>query len=208
MKQKSKILSAILTTVLFIFILSSVSLAAERKVVPSPIKDMKTIQPPVTTLEICKDPTVKNFNVTKTLSGNVATFTMTGQLCNNGPGNYNQPGNNLEAHFNVYTGYGPQFSYPASGETKFFTQAVGPVLNSNQCMSFTQTYTRDKVLHWGFPSPAVAPKPNEKSMKLLFEFFVRDAKGSLGTSSQPKSLDCNTTNNLLSQTFEMTVSTQ
>lgn len=208
MKQESKVFSVMLTAIFLMVTFSSVSFAADRKTVPSPAKDMKTVQPPAPTLEICKDPTVKNFNVTKTLSGNVATFTMTGQVCNNGPGNYNQPGNNLEAHFNVYTGYGPQFSYPASGETKFFTQTVGPVLNSNQCMSFTQTYTRDKVLHWGFPSPAAAPKPNEKSMKLLLEFFVRDAKGSLGTSSQPKSLDCNTTNNLLSQTFEMTVSTQ
>ena len=133
---------------------------------------------------------------------------MTGQVCNNGPGNYNQPGNNLEAHFNVYTGYGPQFSYPASGEVKFYTQTVGPVLNNNQCMSFTQTYTRDKVLQWGFTSPAAAPPANSKQMKLLFEFFVRDAKGLLGTSSQPKSLDCNTGNNLLSQTYEMTISTQ
>jgi hypothetical protein len=207
MKQKSKVLSVLLTAILLI-VFSSVSFAVDRKTVPSTVKDMKTIQPPVTTLEICKDPTVRNFNVTKTLSGNVATFTMTGQVCNSGPGNYNQPGNNLEAHFNVYTGYGPQFSYPASGETKFFTQTVGPVLNSNQCMSFTQTYTRDKVLQWGFKPPIAAPKPNEKQVKLLFEFFVRDAKGLLGTSSQPKSLDCNTTNNLLSQTFEMTVSTQ
>jgi hypothetical protein len=208
MKQTSKALSVILTTLFLIVVFSSVSFAVDRKPVASPTTGMKVVQQPAPNLEICKDPAVKNFNVTKTLSGNVATFTMTGQVCNNGPGNYNQPGNNLEAHFNVYTGYGPQFSYPASGETKFFTQTVGPVLNNSQCMSFTQTFTRNKVLHWGFPSPAAAPKPNEKPMKLLFEFFVRDAKGSLGTSSQPKSLDCNTGNNLLSQTYEMTVSTQ
>ena len=207
MKQESKVLSVIMTALLIVAF-SSVCIAGNKPPVVSPNTNMTAVKPPVANLEICKDLAVKNFNVTKTLSGNVATFTMTGQVCNNGPGNYNQPGNNLEAHFNVYTGYGPQFSYPASGETKFFTQPVGPVLNNNQCMSFTQTYTRNKVLHWGFPSLAAAPKPNEKPMKLLFEFFVRDAKGSLGTSSQPKSLDCNTTNNLLSQTFEMTVSTQ
>lgn len=208
MKQTSKTLSVILTTLLLIVTFSSVSLAANRQLAPASAKDMKVVQQPGPNFDICRDPAVRNFNVTKSLSGKVATFTMTGQVCNNGPGNYNQPGNNLEAHFNVYTGYGPQFSYPASGETKFFTQTVGPVLNNNQCMSFTQTYTRDKVLQWGFTSPAAAPPANSKQMKLLFEFFVRDAKGLLGTSSQPKSLDCNTTNNLLSQTFEMTVSTQ
>lgn len=205
MKRTSKILSVILTVLLGVT-LSSVSIAAERQPTASPVKDMKTFPPAGTALELCKDPTVKYFNVTKTLSGNVATFTMTGQVCNNGPGDYNQADNALQANFNVYTGYGPMFSYPASGETKFFTQTVGPVLKNGQCMSFTQTYKRDKVLHWGFPSPAMAPKPNEKSVKLLFEFFVRDAKGTLGTSSQKKSLDCNTGNNLLSQTFEMTVS--
>ena len=70
-------------------------------------KDVKVVQKPVPDLDICKDPAVKNFNITKTLSNNVATFTMTGQVCNNGPGNYNQPDNFLEAHFNVYAGYGP-----------------------------------------------------------------------------------------------------
>lgn len=207
MKQKSKVLSVLLAAILLV-VFSSVCIAVDRKPVTSPTTGMKVVQQPVPNLEICKDPAVRNFNVAKTLSGNVATFTMTGQICNNGPGDYNQPGNNLEAHFNVYAGYGPQFSYPAAGDVKFFTQPIGPVLKSNQCMSFTQTYTRDKVLQWGFKPPIAAPKPNEKQMKLLFEFFVRDAKGLLGTSSQPKSLDCNTTNNLLSQTFEMTVSTQ
>jgi len=208
MKQTSKALSVILTTLFLIVAFSSVCLAGNKPPVASPTTGMTVVKQPVPNLDICKDPAVRNFNVTKTLSGNVATFTLTGQVCNNGPGNYNQPGNNLEAHFNVYTGYGPQFSYPASGETKFFTQTVGPLLNNNQCMSFTQTYTRNKVLQWGFKPPIAAPKPNEKQVKLLFEFFVRDAKGLLGTSSQPKSLDCNTGNNLLSQTYEMTVSTQ
>ena len=207
MKQTSKILSVILTTLLIVAF-SAVCIAGNKPPVVSPNTNMTAVKPPVANLEICKDPTVKNFNVSKSLSGNVATFTMTGQVCNNGPGDYNQPGNNLNAHFNVYTAYGPQFSYPASGEVKFFTQPVGQVLKNGQCMSFTQTYSRDKVLKWGFNPPTAAPPANQKQVKMLFEFFVRDAKGSLGTSSQLKSLDCNTSNNLLSQTLEMTVSTQ
>lgn len=207
MKQSRKVLSVILT-ILLIVAFSSVCIAGNKPPVMSPTTSMTAVKPPVANLEICKDPTVRNFNVTKSLSGNVATFTMTGQVCNNGPGDYNQPGNNLEAHFNVYTGYGPMFSYPASGETKFFTQPVGPVLKNGQCMSFTQTYTRDKVLKWGFNPPTAAPPANQKQVRLLFEFFVRDAKGTLGTSSQQKSLDCNTSNNLLSKTYEMMVSTQ
>jgi len=206
MKQTRKILSVMLT-VLLIVVFSSVCIAENKPSAVSPTRGMTVVKPPATALELCKDPTVRNFNVAKTLSGNVATFTMTGQVCNNGPGNYNQPGNNLEAHFNVYTGFGPMFSYAASGETKFYTQTVGPVLNSNQCMSFTQTYTRDKVLKWGFNPPTAAPPANQKQVKLMFEFFVRDAKGMIGTSIQPKSLDCNTNNNLLSQTYEMTIST-
>lgn len=207
MKQTSKILSVILTGLLVVAF-SSVCIAGNKPPVASQATGMTVVKPPVPNLDICKDPTVRNFNVTKTLSGNVATFTMTGQLCNNGPGDYNQPGNNLEAHFNVYTGYGPMFSYPASGEAKFFTQPVGQVLKNGQCMSFTQTYTRDKVLKWGFNPPTAAPPANQKQVRMLFEFFVRDAKGLIGTSSQPKSLDCNTGNNLQSQTFEMMVSTQ
>lgn len=206
MKKTRKTLSVIFTTLFLIVAFSSVSLAVNRQLAPGPAKDMKVIQQPAPQFDICKDPTVRNFNVTKTLSGNVATFTMTGQVCNNGPGDYNQPGNNLETHFNVYTAYGPMFSYPASGEAKFFTQLVGPVLKNGQCMSFTQTYTRDKVLKWGFNPPTAAPPANQKQVKMMFEFFVRDAKGSLGTSSQQKSLDCNTSNNLLSQIYEMTIS--
>ncbi|HON58446.1 MAG TPA: hypothetical protein PLT45_02805 [Smithella sp.] len=207
MKKSSQILSGTTAILFFIVTMSFIGLAAERQPAASQTTGIKAIQPPVANLEVCKDPAVSNFNVTKTLANNVATFTMTGQVCNNGPGDYNQPDNPLEAHFNVYAAYGPMFSYAAAGDTKFYTKPIGSVLKKSQCMTFTQTYTRDKVLHWGFPSPAAAPKPNEKPMKLLFEFFVRDAKGLLGTSSQPKSLDCNTSNNLQSQTYEMTIST-
>ena len=110
MKQASKALSVFLSTSFLIVVLSSVCLAVDRQAVTTAPKDMKVVQQPVANLEICKDPAVKNFNIAKTLSNNVATFTMTGQVCNNGPGNYNQPDNILEAHFNVYAGYGPQFS--------------------------------------------------------------------------------------------------
>jgi hypothetical protein len=206
MKQTSKILSVILT-VLFIVAFSSVCIAGDKPPVVSPATGIKVIQP-VPNIDICRDPAVSNFNITKTLSGNVASFTMTGQVCNNGPGDWNKPDDILEAHFNVYAGYGPQFSYPAAADVKFFTQPVGPVLKKNQCMTFTQNYTRDKVLHWGFTPPTAAPPANQKQMKLLFEFFVRDAKGLIGIAGQPKSLDCNTNNNLTSQTFEMTISTQ
>jgi hypothetical protein len=205
MKQTSKSLSVILTTLLLIAALSSVSLAAN-KPVASAAKDTKAVQQPAPNLDICKDPAVSNFTVTKTLSNNVATFTMTGQVCNNGPGDYN-PDNILNAHFNVYASYGPMFSYPAAGEVKFFTKPVGPVLKKSQCMSFSQTFTRDKVLQWGFKPPTAPMAANEKQMKLLFEFFVRDAKGTLGTVSQLKSLDCNSSNNIASQTFEMMIIT-
>ena len=207
MKQTSKTLSVILSTLFLIVVLSSFCLAADRQAVNTAPKDMKVVQQPVPNLDICKDPAVSNFSVTKTLSNNVATFTMTGQVCNNGPGDYNQPDNILQAHFNVYAGYGPQFSYPAAADVKFFTQKVGPVLNKSQCMTFTQIFKREKVLQWGFKPPTAAPKGNEKQMKLLFEFLVRDAKGTLGTSSQQKSLDCNANNNISSQAFEMTIST-
>ncbi len=208
MTKSGKFFVIIVGTLFFISASAWVCLAGDRQPAASVTAGMKAVQQPVGHLEICRDPAVSNFNVNKTLVNNVATFTMTGQVCNNGPGDWNLPDNALEAHFNVYAAYGPQFSYPASGDVKFFTKPVGTILKKSQCMSFTQTYTRDKVLHWGFPSLAAAPKPNEKPMKLLFEFFVRDAKGTLGTSSQPKSLDCNTTNNLQSQTYEMTISTQ
>ena len=107
MKQTSKTLSVILSALFLIVVLSSFCLAADRQAMTTAPKDVKVVQKPVPDLDICKDPAVKNFNITKTLSNNVATFTMTGQVCNNGPGNYNQPDNFLEAHFNVYAGYGP-----------------------------------------------------------------------------------------------------
>ena len=198
MKKIRKTLSVIFSTLFLTLSLVSGAFAANAPSVTSSVKDVKVVQPPV----LCKDPTVSNFNITKTLSNNIATFTMTGKVCNNGPGDYNQPDNALEAHFNVYAAYGPMFSYPAAGEVKFFTQIVGPVLKKGECKSFSQVFTRGKVLQWGFRPP----QANEKQMKLLFEFFVRDAKGTLGTVSQPKGFDCNLNNNLLSQTFEMMVS--
>jgi len=206
MKQKSKVLFVILTAVFFTVAFSFAGFAAEKQSVTSSVSNVKVVKPP-TPIDLCKDPAVSNLNVTKTLSGNVATFTVTGQLCNNGPGDYNQPDNALQAIFGFYPAYAPQYSYAAAGEAKFFTKPAGTVLKKNQCMTFTQTYTRNKVLHWGLPSPAMAPKPNEKGMKLLIEFFVRDAKSLIGTVAMPKALDCNTSNNLLSQTFEMTIST-
>ena len=198
MKRSRKALSFILAVLFFIVALPSLSVAANAQPLMS-TQDIKVVKPPV----LCRDPAVSNFNITKTLTNHTATFTMTGKVCNNGPGDYNQPNNALEAHFNVYAAYGPMFSYPAAGEVKFFTQTVGTTLKKGECKSFTQVFTREKVLQWGFK----APKPNEKQMKLLFEFFVRDAKGTLGTVSQPKGLDCNPNNNLLSQTFDMMVST-
>ena len=207
MKQSSKALSVILTILFLIVALSFVCLAGDKQPVASPATGMKVIQQPIPNLDICRDPAVSNFSVTKTLSNNVATFTMTGQVCNNGPGDWNKPDDVLEAHFDVSASYAPQFSYAAAHDTKYFTQTVGPVLKKSQCMSFTQKFTRDKVLQWGFKPPTVPPKANEKQMKLLFEFFVRDAKGTLGTVSQPKSLDCNANNNISSQTLEMTIST-
>lgn len=195
MMKSFKILSAFLAACL---IFSSVAFAVVKPAIADSKKPIKVVKPPI---YVCTDPAVRNFSVSKTLINNVATFTMTGQVCNNGPGNYNQPDNALQANFNVYAGYGPMFSYPASGDVKFFTQSVGTVLQKSQCKSFTQKITRDKVLQWGLRKPA----PNEKQMKLLFEFFVRDAKGTLGTSSQVKSLDCNTNNNLSSQTLEMMI---
>ena len=208
MKQTSKALSVILTTLFLVIVFSSVCLAGDKLPAASTVKDIKVIQQPGPNLDICRDPAVSNFSITKTLANNVATFTMTGQVCNNGPGDWNKPDDILEAHFNVYAGYGPQFSYPAAADVKFFTQPVGPVLKKNQCMTFTQKFTRDKVLQWGFAPPTAAVPANQKQMKLLFEFFVRDAKGLIGIAGQPKSLDCNTNNNLLSQTFEMMISTQ
>ena len=208
MKQTSKALSVILTTLFLIVALSAVCLAGDKPPVASPTTGIKVIQQPVTNLEICRDPAVSNFNVTKTLSNGVATFTMTGQVCNNGPGDWNKPDDVLEAHFDVSAAYAPQFSYMAAHDTKYFTQTVGPVLKKSQCMPFTQIFTRDKVLHWGFNPPTAAPPANQRQMRLLFEFYVRDAKGAMGRADQPKSLDCNTNNNTASQTFEMTISTQ
>jgi len=151
---------------------------------------------------------VSNFNVTKTLVSNVATFTMTGQVCNNGPGDWNKPDDALEAHFDVFAAYAPQFSYAAAGDVKYFKQTVGPVLKKNQCMTFTQKFTRDKVLQWGFAPPTAAVPANSRQMKLMFQFYVRDAQSKMGRADQPKSLDCNINNNILSQTFEMMISTK
>lgn len=206
MKKTSKVLSVILTTLLLLVAFSSAGLAVDKQTIPGSAKNVNVLPPPGGNFAICMDPAVKNFNVTKSLAGNVATFTMSGQICNNGPGDWNKPDNLLEANFAVYNGYAPQFSYAAGGNPKFFKQTVGPVLKKNQCMSFTQTYTRDKVLQWGFKPPTVPPKANEKQMKLMFEFYVRDAKGLIGVGAQPKALDCNLNNNLLSQTFEMMIS--
>ena len=207
MKQTSKALSVILKTLFLIVAFSSVCLAGNNPPVASPTTNLKVVQQPVPNLDICRDPAVSNFNVTKTLSNGVATFTMTGQVCNNGPGDWNKPDDVLEAHFDVSAAYAPQFSYAAAGDVKYFTQTVGPVLKKSQCMTFTQKFTRDKVLQWGFTPPTAAPPANQRQMRLLFEFYVRDAKSQIGRADQPKSLDCNTNNNLSSQTFEMMIST-
>jgi len=207
MKQTSKALSVILTTLFLIVAFSSVCLAGDKSPVASPATNLKVMQP-VPNLDICKDPAVSNFNITKTLVNNVATFTMTGQVCNNGPGDWNKSDDPLEAHFDVFAAYAPQFSYAAAGDVKYFTQTVGPILKKNQCMTFTQKFTRDKVLQWGFAPPTAAVPANSRQMKLMFQFYVRDAQSKMGRADQPKSLDCNANNNILSQTFEMTISTK
>ncbi|MDX9746569.1 MAG: hypothetical protein RBU31_08530 [Syntrophales bacterium] len=211
MKNTQRILFIMLLTSFFITALTSASMAVDPQPVTGNMK--KTPRPVVTDkmkknllgeqITICKDPTVSNFSISKTLINNTARFTLTGRICNNGPGDYNQPDNPLEGHFNIYAAYGPLFSYPASGDAKFYTQTVGPILKKGQCVSLTQVFTRGQVLQWGFKDP----NPGEKQMKLLFEFFVRDAKGTLGTVSMPKGLDCNPSNNLLSKTFDMMIST-
>ncbi|HBI47731.1 MAG TPA: hypothetical protein DDX93_03315 [Smithella sp.] len=208
MKQTSKVLSVSLTTLFIIVAFSSVSLAGNKPPVASPTTSITVVKQPVPNLDICKDPAVSNFNVTKTLSNGIATFTMTGQVCNNGPGDWNKPDDALEAHFDALAAYAPQFSYAAAGDVKYFTQTVGPVLKKNQCLTFTQKFTRDKVLQWGFAPPTAAIPANSRQMRLMFEFYVRDAQSKMGRADQPKSLDCNANNNILSQTFEMTISTQ
>lgn len=209
MKQTTKTLSVVFTVVFFTVALSSVSFAVDPRTLSPTIKDMhKDIQntPGVgTAISLCADPAVSSFNVAKALAGNIATFTMTGNICNNGPADYNHTDNPLVANFNVYAGYGPMFSYVAAGELKNFKQTIGPILKKGQCLPFTQTYTRGNILQWGFKTP----KSNEKQMKLMFEFLVRDAKGTLGTVSQQKSLDCNAANNINTnpQIFEMMIGT-
>ena len=201
MNNTGKALYAVITTMLFVFVFSVVGFAAPAQPVAASSKEIKVVQKPGTNIAICVDPAVQNFNVTKSLSGNVATFTMSGQVCNNGPGDWNKPDNALEAYFTVYNAYAPQFSYAAGGIAKNFKKTVGTVLKKNQCVSFTETYTRDKVLQWGFGSNTAT----QKQMKLMIEFYVRDAKGMIGTGSQPNALACNLNNNLLSKTFEMTI---
>ena len=65
MKQTSKALSVILTTLFLIVAFSSVCLAGDKSPVPSPATNLKVMQP-VPNLDICKDPAVSNFNITKT----------------------------------------------------------------------------------------------------------------------------------------------
>jgi hypothetical protein len=202
MKHTSKVLYATIMTISVVFALSSVCFAGTAQPVTSSVKDIKAVQVPGGGISLCVDPTVKNFNITKSLSGKVATFTITGQVCNNGPGDWNKPDNALEANFTVYNAYAPQFSYAAGGIAQNIKKTVGTVLKKNQCVSFTQTYTRDKILQWGFANNTAT----QKQMKLMFEFYVRDAKGLIGVGAQPKALDCNLDNNLLSQTFEMMIS--
>lgn len=203
MKNTRKSLYAAIMTMLLVFVFSAVCLAGTAQPVTSSVKDLKTVVKPGTGISVCVDPYVKNFNVTKSLSGKVATFTMSGEICNNGPGDWNKPDNALEANFAVYNAYAPLFSYAAGGDAKFFKQTIGPVFKKNQCMTFSQRVTRDKVLQWGF-SPNTA---SQKQTRMMFEFFVRDAKGMIGTGSQPNALDCNLNNNLISKTFEMMIST-
>ena len=162
-------------------------------------QDIKVVKPPV----LCQDPAVSNLNITKSLANNTATFTITGKVCNNGPGDYNQPANPLEAHFNILCGLWSDVQLPGrrGGQIFHAGRRTGPEEGGNASL-LPRSLHGGKVLQWGFKEP----KPNEKQMKLLFEFFVRDAKGTLGTVSQPKGLDCNLNNNLLSQTFEMMVS--
>ena len=202
MKNTRKTLYVIIMTLLLVFALSSLSLAGVAQPVTISPKDIKVVPKPGTVIAICVDPAVKNFNITKSLSGNVATFIMTGQVCNNGPGDWNKSDNALEANFAVYNAYAPQFSYAAGGNPQFFKKAVGTVLKKDQCVSFSQTYTRDKILQWGFSNNTAT----QRQMKLMFEFYVRDAKGLIGVGAQPKALDCNLDNNLLSKTFEMMIS--
>jgi len=203
MKNTSKSLYVIIMAILFVFAISSLCLAGVGQPVTVSPKDIKLVPKPGTNFAICMDPAVKNFNVIKSLSGKVASFTMTGQVCNNGPGDWNKSDNALEANFAVYNAYAPQFSYAAGGNPQFFKKTVGTVLKKDQCVSFSQTYTRDKILQWGFSNNTAT----QRQMKLMFEFYVRDAKGLIGVGSQPKALDCNLDNNLLSKTFEMMIIT-
>ncbi len=204
MKNTRKVLYVTIMTIFVVFVLSSACLAGVAQPVTSSVKDIKTVPVPGGNISLCVDPAVKNFNITKSLSGNVATFTMTGQVCNNGPGDWNKPDNALEANFAVYNGYAPNFSYAAGGNPQFFKKTVGTVLKKNQCVPFTQTYTRDKILQWGFSNNTAT----QRQMRLLLQFYISDAKGLIGVGSQPKALDCNLDNNILSQTFEMMISIQ
>ncbi len=140
-----KIVGTLMIGIGLISFLCAVTFAATAptKVEPIGPKEMK-IQKPV----LCSD-LVATLSVTKTISGGNGIITLSGQVCNAGPGDYigKDP---LDTYFMVYTWHPPKTPAQES-DIKFFGHtSIGTTLKKGECRSVRQTYTIPGVVQWGF----------------------------------------------------------
>jgi hypothetical protein len=98
---------------------------------------------------LCSDIRV-TLNVQKSDTGVVV---LTGQVCNQGPGNYAYAAAPFDAYFMVYTWHPPKT--PAQeGDIKFYAHTdLGTTLKTKECKSFRHQYQIEKFSRWGhFPA--------------------------------------------------------
>lgn len=165
MNRMTKVWMTGFLVIVFVALMFSFSSGAEKaKVLSPPVLD-KGLQPKLP----CSD-LVATLSVTKSLSGENGIITLSGQICNGGPGDYKGK-DSLDAYFMVYTWHPPKT--PAQeGDLKFFGHtSSGSALKNGECKTVRQSYTIPGVIHWGFDT-MTPTKPGQRQAIKQFVLAV------------------------------------
>jgi hypothetical protein len=141
---------------------------------PKPVQTVKPGVVQVSPLAVCADPAV-TLAISKNISAGTGVITLTGKVCNEGPGNYATP-KPLDAYFMVYTWHPPKTPAQEGNVQTFSHNAVATPLGRGDCKPVTQTYQIPNVISWGNTTPTAGQRQAVK------EFVIRVQKDSSGAS--------------------------